>query len=272
MENFGIREVCELAFKAKIDQTIGGRKYKAGETVIRFDTAKTSGLEGAATTVYAQGGRGNPRLIAWNGEKTLTLTFEEALMSLESMQLLMGATINSGATYNHHFRARVKAEDTTKLDVSSVLKEAVYGGSETTPNALVATDDFPLYVYDDETGTAVEATKGTNAGEITATVVKDKIYVVDGYMTVTGKTLSIEPDVFGKSYYIEAETLVRDQETAEDKACQITIPNGNIQSNYTITMANSGDPSTFTFTVDCMSDYTKADKTKKVLADLSIIE
>lgn len=31
-----------------------------------FDTLKTSSMEGAATTVYAQGGRGNARLVAWD--------------------------------------------------------------------------------------------------------------------------------------------------------------------------------------------------------------
>ena len=58
---FGIREVCELTFRAKVAHKIGSKMYKVDEPVIRFDTAKTSGLEGAATTVYAQGGRGNPR-------------------------------------------------------------------------------------------------------------------------------------------------------------------------------------------------------------------
>lgn len=52
---FGIREVCELTFRAKVAHKIGSKMYKVDEPVIRFDTAKTSGLEGAATTVYAQG-------------------------------------------------------------------------------------------------------------------------------------------------------------------------------------------------------------------------
>jgi hypothetical protein len=34
-----------------------------------MDSAKTSTLEGKATTVYAEGGRGNSKLIAWEGEK-----------------------------------------------------------------------------------------------------------------------------------------------------------------------------------------------------------
>ena len=37
-------------------------------------------------------------------------------------------------------------------------------------------------------------------------------------------------------------------------------------------MASSGDPSSFTFTMDAFPDYTRFDKTKKVLAAIQIIE
>ena len=37
-------------------------------------------------------------------------------------------------------------------------------------------------------------------------------------------------------------------------------------------MANSGDPSTFTFTIDCFPAYTKFNKTKKVLATLQVLD
>jgi hypothetical protein len=36
-------------------------------------------------------------------------------------------------------------------------------------------------------------------------------------------------------------------------------------------MASSGDPSTFTFTMDAFPDYTRFDRTKKVLAAIQII-
>ena len=37
-------------------------------------------------------------------------------------------------------------------------------------------------------------------------------------------------------------------------------------------MSSAGDPSTFTFTMDAMPDYTHFDKTKKVLAVLQVLE
>lgn len=64
---FGVREICDVVLKAKGAQKIGNKVFYKHEPVIYFDTLKTSGLEGAATTAYAQGGRGNSRLIAWEG-------------------------------------------------------------------------------------------------------------------------------------------------------------------------------------------------------------
>ena len=53
---------------------------------------------------------------------------------------------------------------------------------------------------------------------------------------------------------------------------EFIIPNCKIQSNFNFTMASSGDPSTFTFTMDAFPDYTRFDKTKKVLAAIQIIK
>ena len=47
---------------------------------------------------------------------------------------------------------------------------------------------------------------------------------------------------------------------------EFIIPNCKIQSNFTFTMASSGDPSTFTFTMDAFPDYLRFDHSKKVLA------
>ena len=52
---------------------------------------------------------------------------------------------------------------------------------------------------------------------------------------------------------------------------EFIIPNCKIQSNFTFTMASSGDPSSFTFTMDAFPDYTRFNKEKKVLAAIQII-
>ena len=64
---YGMRECCEVVLRAKNKMTDGNKTFFKNEPVCYFDTLKTSSLEGAATTVYAQGGRGNSRLVAWDG-------------------------------------------------------------------------------------------------------------------------------------------------------------------------------------------------------------
>lgn len=90
---FGSREVANVVFRAKNKMKLGSRTFYKDEPVLYFDTLKTSGLEGAATSVYAQGGWGNPRLIAWEGDKTLTLTMQDALLSPEGLAILSGADL-----------------------------------------------------------------------------------------------------------------------------------------------------------------------------------
>lgn len=52
---FGVRECVDVVLKAKSATKIGSHTFQAGEPVLYFDTLTTSTLEGASTTVYAQG-------------------------------------------------------------------------------------------------------------------------------------------------------------------------------------------------------------------------
>lgn len=97
---FGIREAVDVVFKVANEDGMlfGGVLLPQGAPVLYFDTLKTATTEGTATTVYAQGGAGNPRLIAWEGDKTITFTFEDALISPEGMALLTGAGLTVPTT------------------------------------------------------------------------------------------------------------------------------------------------------------------------------
>ena len=54
-------------------------------------------------------------------------------------------------------------------------------------------------------------------------------------------------------------------------AAEIIIPKVKVQSGFTFSMASTGDPSTFTFTMDAMPGYTRFDPTKKVMAIIQTI-
>lgn len=88
---YGVRDVVDVVLRAKGTMDLGNKRFYKNEPVLYFDTLTTSTLEGASTTVYAQGGKGNARLMAWEGERTVTFTMEDALISPESLAVLTGA-------------------------------------------------------------------------------------------------------------------------------------------------------------------------------------
>ena len=112
---FGVREICDVVLKAKAPQKIGNKIFYTNEPVLYFDTLKTSTLEGAATTVYAQGGRGNSRLVAWEGERTVTFTMEDALISPEGFMILSGAGLIEGSANNKIYQHVTETVDGSKI-------------------------------------------------------------------------------------------------------------------------------------------------------------
>ena len=318
---FGVREICDVVLRRKAAGWFGKLYLEKDMPVLYFDTLKTSNLEGAATTVYAQGGKGNPRLVAWEGDRTVTFTMEDALIGPQSFSILSGAGFMDAskekAIYVHQtgqlevsnssikfetkpsagetgkaadmylmfmdangdidanfMPIKFKADDNNNYKESYTLEEiatqvADFVADYNKRNANV--NGFQPIAYTmktlDESATEEEKANNINLAD-------GNVVFVDYYVKAeTGvKQIDIEADKFGGSYYLEASTLFRDQATGEDHPAEFIIPNCKVQSNFTFTMAPSGDPSTFTFTMDAFPDYTKFDKTKKVLAALQIVE
>ena len=262
---FGVREICDVVFKALQKVKIGDLTFEKGQPVLYIDTAKTSTIEGAATTVYATGGRGNARLIAWEGEKTLTFTVEDALLSPIGFAVLSGAGLFN---LDNHKTAMVHCTAVGQLDTEGSLEvdEPI-------------SDKAPIFV------TSLE--QGSIGAKLTATIEagadgKNRIVTVAGhtgqvfvdYYTEreTGVTeIQIDAGNFAGFYYVEASTLFRREEDGKDMPAEIVFPRVKIQSNFTFNMAATGDPSTFTFTMDAFPAYTMFDKKKKVLCAIQVV-
>ncbi len=279
---FGVREITDITLKAThAGQSIGEALVatNAYDPMLFFDSAKTSTVESAVATVYAQGGRGNPRLLAWDGDKTVTFTFEDALMSPQSFAALSGSDLIDGDSVAIHL-----TEKASVVDVSGVKKVILSGISGSFDLGAIALDTSTyvkvlsldvggvitgVKTYDTVAG--VDSTSGAN-GTLTITDIDnvntgDEV-LVDFYVAQTGKNLSIEAGKFGSYYYVEANTLFRGLDGA-DYPAQFTIPKAKVQSNFTFTMASTGDPSAFTFTMDAFPAKTRFGS-KPVLFTLDI--
>jgi hypothetical protein len=121
---------------------------------------------------------------------------------------------------------------------------------------------------------AIKVVEGTPGElELAETVADGTVVVVDFYLAMTNSitTVEIGPEDFGGFYYVEAQTLFRDEATGKDMAASLTFPKVKIQSGFTFTMAASGDPSTFTFTMDAFPGYALCKADKKTMCDIQII-
>ena len=273
---FGVREICDVVLRAKGTVKVGETTFSHDEPVIYFDSAKTSTVEGSATTVYATGGRGNNKLLAWEGEKSVTFTMEDALLSPLGFSILSGAGLVDATQVNGGMKVHTTL--TTVVDVTSGINVNL---GELTGKEIAEEKAYAFIMKD---GQIVERLKPatpsggsvtfTRNGKASGPLTGEQTVMVDFYVKVeTGAVeMTIEPDKFGGFYYLEASTLFRRQDTGKDMAATFIIPKVKIQSNFTFSMASSGDPSTFTFTMDAFPDYTKFDPTKQVLFALQIIE
>lgn len=315
MSRFGVREICDVVFKPLASVDIGDEHFDAGQPVLYIDTAKTSTIESAVNTVYAQGGKGNPRLIGWDGEKTLTFTVEDALISPISFAMLSGAGVINGRKGGDGIAAKkIYVHTTYDLVVEKIGDKFVakLTDEERDGATLVVAAEAPVYAWVlDSAGAQSKALSAITESQVTVegTAPEDAeaVDVSRGEIDASGRTIVFElgKDVPGDSrldsglaagqtvridcytvhtdgaqemqidagtfagyYYIEASTLFRDEATGVDVPAEFIIPRGKIQSNFTFTMAASGDPSTFTFTIDAFPAYTKFNKNVKVMCAL----
>ena len=273
---FGVREICDVVLRAKGTVKVGETTFSHDEPVIYFDSAKTSTVEGSATTVYATGGRGNNKLLAWEGEKSVTFTMEDALLSPLGFSILSGAGLVDAEKVSGGMKVHTTL--TTVVDVTSGITVNL---ADLTGKEIANEKAYAFIIKDGQIAERLEpatpsggsvtfSRKGKASGQLTGA----QTVMVDFYVKVESGAveMTIEPDKFGGFYYLEASTLFRRQDNGQDMAAAFVIPKVKIQSNFTFSMASSGDPSTFTFTMDAFPDYTKFDPTKQVLFALQIIE
>lgn len=92
IKRFGIKEVADVAFYA-----LGDDGKPTGDPVMIFDTLKVSNIEFTAEQAEARGGKGNAPLIIWDYGREVTLTIEDALLSMETLALMFENNVAGGA-------------------------------------------------------------------------------------------------------------------------------------------------------------------------------
>lgn len=81
---FGIKEVADVKFYLITNGT------PAADATLEFNTLKVSNLEFTSEEASARGGKGNPKLVTWDYNREVTLTLQDALLSMETLAMIFG--------------------------------------------------------------------------------------------------------------------------------------------------------------------------------------
>ena len=220
----------------------------------------------------------------------MTFTVEDALISPMGLAVLSGAGLIKAANDNNAkvhttVQTTISDEGTVSISLADLQEET----GLTTATKFTICHKIPMYAttfindggssgfYEIEApAAAIDVTDGSPAILTISDYVASEsnpTVVVDFYLTMSNSvtTVEIKPEDFGGFFYVEAQTLFRDEATGKDMAANLTFPKVKIQSGFTFTMAASGDPSTFTFTMDAFPGYALCKPDNKTMVDIQII-
>ena len=175
-------------------------------------------------------------------------------------------------------------ETEIQADGSAVLDLDICGDD----HDIIVNDTYPMFgvVLDDSGALSVHLGEQAGLAGVTPncdvyTVTRDnklqitfpnaekyagRVVRVDCYVEkAAGVTsLDVTAEDFSGNFYAEALTFFREQTTGTDMPVALIFPNVKVQSNFTLTMSATGDPSTFDFVMDCFPAYVKGDYAHKV--------
>ncbi len=220
-------------------------------------------------------GRGNPKRIMWESNKEATYNMQDALISAESLAMLVGTAPEKDVL-------QVQKKDV--LTIMPIEVDDGVGGTETVlqvelEETPTSESGYPLFVFltehgydigeevpvsvDDAEGYEIDGKVITFIGEEYKE--NDKV-IVDYYYNsdTTAKRIVVDSSKFPGYYKLEADTIWTREHDGALLPAKFTMPRIKIASSFTIENAAEGDPSVFDFVAECFPD----DQNRMVIIDI----
>ena len=219
--------------------------------VLYLDTLKVSTIEQTAEETEARGGKGNGALIAWDYNKEINVTLEDALFSAKSLAIMFG----NGVVKNIKAGAEafiMKTEQFTVPAGETTLKVADVKSAGTSywkkefigPDGKKYTKVNPKFY---EANIQAEKREDDTAASLEdlASFVVGKAYFCTYDLKATGSVIEVSANSFPGTYYVTGDTYARNENSGRDEFFQFIIPRAKVTSENTITLEAEGDPSVF---------------------------
>ena len=226
VNTYGLREVADLTF---FDLT-------TNKPFLYMDYALTSTNEHSADTTYATGGKGNPRRLAFDGNRQSTLTISTQIIDFRIIALLAGAEVEKGSTNVFKREVLTAVDDIGSVEIT--LSETPVTGTVTVfplSSDAVAGEEEDITVTDSD----VTITDGTVGTQYVA------YYQFES--DSNAEKISFKAKNFPKYCRIVGDTLIKNEATGVNEPFQMVANKAKPQANFTLTMA-SKDPTTLKLT------------------------
>lgn len=216
-----------------------------GESKGRMNKLKESNFTNEQTTVYADGGPGNPHIVGFDHSKMARIEASDAVYNLPVMGTQLGTTPVTGANTDYVYEDKIyvatNAAITKYTALGTVGSEIKYVyelnsdgslGTSYAQDTVLATGKF---TYDYATKT-ITFYAGDNVADNTQIIL-----YYECTTDATAKTLSNYTNVFSDHVKMVANGLVRDICTKEDYLCEIIFYNAKVSGNFDMALASDGE-------------------------------
>jgi hypothetical protein len=231
-KRWAVREAANVTF-FRLDDKAG--VYAKGDPVVTLNTLKMTDVETTGETTYAQGGRGNAKLVGFSSNREARVTMQDAIFDNAALAMLTGNDIITGIA-------------TVSLYEDLIADE---GGIITIESSLSLATPSNLRVYPldgNSIGALMEVTTDYSATDkvitVTGAAAGDRFRVYfDAVTAADAQTVKVTADKFGGTFKVVADVLVRDEDTQQDFYGQFIAYKAKIEDNFTFSFSPDGDPS-----------------------------
>ncbi len=191
-----------------------------------------------------------------NDGKEITVTLEDALISLESLRFMLGGAIKRSTTND---TVLVQHTEEVVIDSDGHLPLPVDHITGQTYGTITPSTTYPVRLINLTTGMRTQLKEGTYDGNRPIYFKNDAMGATGAESAAAGEHIrvfwvepvstndaavevTISPSTFPGTYKVIGDTFMRSQKTGKDEAFQFIINKAKVSSEVTITLEAEGKP------------------------------
>ena len=265
---FGVKELYEVALKAKVPLYFGSRYIEAGEPVLYFENVIMSVLNEKNQPVFARGGWNNLPRVIWEDRSEVQFALSEGVMSSISMSVLLSATV--GEKKHEEPMLVPKREGPFELQVGHRLYPAYWPVSSLENKTFIfeyARDVAQKKMYGKEIHGVPDPFTGEGEipcievyedKELTKLASMDNEYLIDYYYQYNNEALiyTIQKERFNGLFTLEGKFYSKDENEGLNYTNIIYMPKVRVVNDINLRLGERADPTMSVFNIIGMPETT----------------